>query len=105
MWNDPLDTVLNSPSIRFFAPFAEGPYFFLSSLPEMPISGSAPNSYTNIILLIDIGPLWRLFLGVVEEKQREAVYRMTSREAFTQRLPASGWWSFGGDITALSAKW
>jgi hypothetical protein len=56
MWNDPLDIVLNSLSIRFFAPFSEGPYFFMSSLPEIPFSGFALNSSSNIILFVEIGP-------------------------------------------------
>ena len=49
----------------------------MSSLPEMPFSGSALNSSTNIIFFIDIGPLWGLFRGVVEEKQREAAAQAT----------------------------
>jgi hypothetical protein len=77
MWIDPLDTVFNSLSITFFAPFAEGPYFFLSPLSEMPFSGSALNSYTNIILLIDIGPRRGLFRGGVVEK-KEGLDRLLS---------------------------
>ncbi len=77
----------------------------MSSLPEIPFSGFALSSSTNIIFFIDIGPLRGLFRGVVEEKQREELHRLLSRHACAQRPCCSGLRSFGGEITTLNAKW